>query len=278
MSADVTSSGLQIYAALAGCRETAGRCNLISTGLCEDSYTHAIDRMNEILPPAERVTNRKNFKKAMVAAIYGSKKAPRDFLSTAQYEVFPRVMVELFPGIERLRKLITGCWNSGAKSHKYTMLDDVVCDHPVRIDVDYTITLDQLPVFLPTPPKGEEESRDYANNPERRLVYYYRCKQNLPSQRSTPLAPRIIHSIDAYIARQVVLRADFDVIHVHDRFFTLPDNIPKVQQLYREILAEIAQSNLLSDILSEITGRYVEVKKDSADLHVDILASVYAVA
>jgi hypothetical protein len=76
----------------------------------------------------------------------------------------------------------------------------------------------------------------------------------------------------------VVLRADFDVIHVHDRFFALPDNIPKVQQLYREILAEIAQSNLLSDILSEITGRYVEVKKDSTDLHVDILASVYAVA
>jgi hypothetical protein len=212
--------------------------------------------MNEILPPEERVTNRKNFKKAMVAAIYGSKKAPRDFLSTVQYEVFPQVMVELFPGIERLRKLITSCWNPTAARHKWTMSDDVVCDIPVRINVDYTITLDHL------------------ND----LEYKYRCKQNMPSYRNTPLAPRIIHSIDAYIARQVVLRADFDVIHVHDRFFALPDNIPKVQQLYREILAEIAQSNLLSDILSEITGRYVEVKKDSTDLHVDILASVYAVA
>ncbi len=49
----------------------------------------------------------------------------------------------------------------------------------------------------------------------------------------------------------------------------------KAQETYREILAEIANSDLLSDILSEIAGKYVPVTKHSTDLAKDILNSEY---
>ena len=43
----------------------------------------------------------------------------------------------------------------------------------------------------------------------------------------------------------------------------------------KDIMAEIARSDLLSDILSEISGKYVPVTKLSNDLVKDILNSDY---
>ena len=48
-----------------------------------------------------------------------------------------------------------------------------------------------------------------------------------------------------------------------------------VARHYREIMAEIADSDLLADILSEITGETVSINKMSDDLSNDILNSEY---
>jgi hypothetical protein len=66
-----------------------------------------------------------------------------------------------------------------------------------------------------------------------------------------------------------------DLVHIHDCFVFSPDYLQVVQQTYREILAEIANSDLLSNILSEISGTYVPVTKLSIDLAKEILNSEY---
>jgi hypothetical protein len=66
-----------------------------------------------------------------------------------------------------------------------------------------------------------------------------------------------------------------ELVHIHDCFVFSPNYLQIVCQTYREILAEIANSDLLSDILSEISGKYVPVTKHSTDLAKEILNSQY---
>ena len=100
----------------------------------------------------------------------------------------------------------------------------------------------------------------------------------MPSRKSTSLVPNIIHSVDAYVAREMVRRCPFDIVHIFDCFYFYPDNMDEASRIYREILADIAQSDLLADILSEISGKNISIAKDSDDLHIDILASKYAIS
>ena len=106
-------------------------------------------------------------------------------------------------------------------------------------------------------------------------TFTYRYQKQEASKNFRSLVPNVVHSVDAYIAREMVRRTPFDLVHIHDCFVFEPDHLQEVCQTYREIAAEIAQSDLLSDILSQLAGRYTPVKKISDDLHLDILNSSY---
>ena len=66
-----------------------------------------------------------------------------------------------------------------------------------------------------------------------------------------------------------------ELAHIHDCFIFSPDYLQVIIQNYKEIMAEIARSDLLSDILTEISGKHVKVTKLSNDLAKDILNSKY---
>ena len=78
---------------------------------------------------------------------------------------------------------------------------------------------------------------------------------NVATSRATALGVNIIHSVDAYIARQMVLRNDFAVWPIHDGFSCLPNNVPAMRQTYKNILSDIAESRLLEDMIQQITGQ-----------------------
>ena len=69
---------------------------------------------------------------------------------------------------------------------------------------------------------------------------------------SRALAPNVIHSIDAYIAREVIRRANFEIHFIHDSFGVHPKNVDALRALVREVYAEVADSNILIDILSQL--------------------------
>jgi hypothetical protein len=66
------------------------------------------------------------------------------------------------------------------------------------------------------------------------------------------------------------------MITVHDAFFFPPQHFTAIKSLYRQILAEIADSDLFADILTEIAGQPITIPKTS--LAEDILASEYAIS
>lgn len=77
-----------------------------------------------------------------------------------------------------------------------------------------------------------------------------------------------IHSLDAYICREVVKRLhskDIEVSPIHDSFGVHPNNCDELRRVYRELLAEIYESDTLTNLLKEITGKDINVDIPAAN-------------
>jgi len=182
MFLDATASGLQIMAVLSGCLKTARHVNLINTGRREDVYTEVASEMSLLLDPSEQVI-RVDVKKPVMTHYYN--KTRQDTLSDVQQEAFYLVLAESFEGAEAVKDVINEYWDPGALEHKWTLPDGHVSRVKVTDMVSTRIEVDEL---------------DHT-------TFTYRFEVNHPSIISTSLVPNIIHSVDVYIAREVVRRA-----------------------------------------------------------------------
>lgn len=265
MFMDATASGLQIMACLSNCKSTATATNLVYNGKRNDPYTMVSDEMVRRLPhspmfegltPAEV---RSLVKKPIMTYFYNSITNPISIFGkdTPEYKTFLAVLNDLFGGAVAVMNIINSKWNPTATYHEWTLPDGHVAHVKVVEQVDTRIEVQEL-----------EVASSFA----------YRFYPNQPSKVSTSLAPNIIHSIDAYIAREVVRRCPFDVAHIHDAFTCHPNHMPVVMATYRTILSEISSSNLLADILSQIVDQPVILQKYDYDLSTAILSSQYALS
>jgi len=244
MFLDATASGLQIMACLSGCYQTARQVNLVDTGNREDVYTSVAKQMNALLPVQEHV-NRALIKKPVMTHYYC--KMDQDTLSEAQKEVFYQVLKNSFTGAEEVKDLIQSFWNPTVLEHKFTMPDGHVVICKVKEMETARIEIDEL----------------------NHTRMSFRFEANQPSIISSSLMPNVIHAVDGYIAREMVRRANkrnFNLAHIHDSFCASPKYMNIVRQNYINILCEIADSNLLADILSEISGKEIIIDKTTNDL------------
>ena len=87
--------------------------------------------------------------------------------------------------------------------------------------------------------------------------------------------------IDGWVVREMYRRAHaqgFEILTVHDAFWCSPNHMNKLRQNYIDILCEIADSDMLGDILREITSSTEVLKKYSNDLSKYIRESEYALS
>ena len=80
----------------------------------------------------------------------------------------------------------------------------------------------------------------------------------------------------ALITQAMLSHKPFPLVTVHDDFKAHPNNINQVCQHYREIMAEIADSNVLDDLLSQLHGVLGQYPKLSFNLGDKIRKSRYA--
>ena len=254
MGIDSTSSGIQLMAVLSGCKETARYTNLVDSSKRYDVYTEVLNVMNESLDTNNIVT-RKACKRSLMTHYYNSKSTPKSLMNEQQLEVFYKSLEGMLPGAEDVMNVINSAWNYEGTEHSWTMPDGHKVIVPVVEPKDYII-----------------EDSELGSIP-------FRCYEKTPSENFRSLSPNILHSIDAYVAREMIRRCDFQMVHIHDNFLCSPDHIQDMCRIYREILADIAQMDLLQHILREISGNHSYVyHKFSDDLHVDILNSSYALS
>ena len=267
---DACSSGYQIMAALSNCHTTAAQCGLIDTGHREDAYMNLTHEMNRILPKADHIVigndpdkvSHADIKSAGMKVPYGSKKVPKDILieDSPQYNAFYQAIFNIVPGTMDVLKSTLGLWQPYALHHKWTLPDGHVAYVPIMTEVDKKIEIDEL---------------DHA-------TFTHRIYINEGTERGLSLAANIIHSIDAYIMRQMVKmanKAGFHLLCIHDAFHAHPNYCNQVRYFYREILAQIADMNLMQDIAREITGNQrIVYNKLGSGLAKEIRFSNYALS
>ena len=88
---------------------------------------------------------------------------------------------------------------------------------------------------------------------------------------STEHLQKLMGIIDGMLVYQ-----PFELVTVHDEFRAHANNCNHVRWVYREIMAEIAESDVLSDLLTQITGTPGTFNKLSFNLPAQIRASNYS--
>ena len=249
MSLDATSSGLQVMAALSGCEATATQVNMVDPDQRVDVYNTIANEMNLQL---SKPVSRKIVKQVAMTHFYNSRAEPKKLLSAEELKVFYTVIDGFLPGAEQVMDAINECWDPQATSHEWIMPDD----HHVYV-----------PVVEPI--NGVYSDEQFGDIP---LRWLHQTK----SDNYRSLCPNIIHSVDGYVAREMIRRCNFQLSHVHDCFVFNPNHLQHVTMTYREIMAEIASSDLMEDILRQITGNSAwQFTKMSYNLDTKILNSSY---
>ena len=152
------------------------------------------------------------------------------------YEFITGVMEDLAPAAMTLMNLIYA-FNDENKTHYEWVMPDM-----------FKISYDAMQVFTS---KGF-----YVDIAEERTVSVS-IEAELPynTKYSRSLAPNIVRSVESYIAREVVRRADFPISLVHDSYGVKECDVPAVNQLVKEVMADVNEMDLLKSILTQLNPK-----------------------
>lgn len=168
------------------------------------------------------------------------------------YNIFMQSVNDVIPGFESIMNWTNSLWNKHWTEKTFTMPDGFV--------VTIKPTDETWSLFKPL---GMFEVKAKVSGVEKQ-------------KKTLLLYVSIIHATDAYIAREVVRRCPFVVLTIHDAFRCLPNNANQMKQTYLQVLAEINDSTLLENIITEITGESTSLIK--GDLNsADIINAKYAI-
>lgn len=205
--------------------------------------------------------DRSEIKAALMQAGYGQREAgtknqlEEDLGSKYNdeiFDVFVQAVDEVVPGFYRIMNFVNELWNKDWENVSFTMPDGhvVVVKPTSSVWADFTL-FDQLQIKAKVGGVSKEKKA---------LILYV----------------SIIHAVDAWIAREVIRRADFDIITIHDAFRCHMNNADRMQEIYTEVLAELNEMRLLEDILEEVLHTTVETIQGDLESS-DILETKYAI-
>jgi len=257
MGLDATASGIQVMAAMSGCRSSAKAVNLIDTGNREDVYDSVGNEMTDLIG---RQIERDTIKKPIMTYFYGSRAVPQQIFGEGKaLTAFYNALENQLPGPSELMKLFQSHWDPNATDYQWAMPDGHVVHVPVSVKEDKGLEIDEA---------------DH-------LRFTYRAEVVKPQHQGLALAANIVHSVDGWICREMVKGANakgFYLATIHDCFYAHPNHMDMVRQLYREAMASVASMNMVTAILSQISGRTIPYHKLSSGLDQDILFSEYALS
>lgn len=238
MALDSTNSGVQIMSLLTLDSFSASACNLIFTGKREDLYQSVLNQLKGVK------LSRQQIKEVIIPMLYGSKMAPSEAFGegTKQERAFIAAVEAAVPALSDCRDIITDCWDSDAKFHSWVLPDGHTAYCPVLESFDYKVEAEEL---------------------SERFTFVQ--KEVEPSTNSTSLLANVIHSLDAYIVREMVRRLyklGIQLGVIHDSFWASPIHMQVVRETYLQILVEMVHMDLLNDIVFQLTGEKDTIEYD----------------
>ena len=251
---DCRNNNLQVYALLGSDEKVGARVGLVAEEL-EDLRNTLAARLNNWIQKDVFI---KDTVKHLVMIMYygGMEKQLLDSLSTIQdderyagkytirdlvpddkkeglYNFICDVMEELAPAAMKLMNLIYAFNNENQTRYTWTMPDGFVVDY------------ETASVF-----KNKGYYVDISQGITHSISIEAQMPHNTKFNRS--LAPNIVRSVESYIAREVVRRADFPISLVHDSYGVKECDVAAVNLLVKEVMADVNDMSLLADILVQL--------------------------
>lgn len=226
---DSCNSGCQIMSAL-----TRDEDGLRMTGMIEnkryDFYTEVYKVFKERTNSSENI-ERKHLKKSVMTSFYGSKQKPKQVLGKHNYPIFVEIMEEMTEGAWTLRNLLIDEWNPNVSIQEWILPDGYNAYCPVEVEVEKTFIYQDIPIN-------------------------YKVKENKPSESGLSNAANVVHSVDGYIAREVIRRCKYDV---HQLNYVLHLEYTLTNKLNQESIEPISiEERAKLGVLGELIHLYEE--------------------
>lgn len=187
---DATCSGVQIMSVLTGCIAGAKATGLVDPDRRADAYTDLNECMNGLLGGGFSVP-RKHTKQALMTSCYGSKKVPKVLFGegTEELNAFYEAVEIVAPGAWELLQDLLASWQPFALSHAWKLPDGFDAKVKVMVKETTRIEVDEL---------------DHST-----FTYEYYVNEGEKTGRAN--VANVIHSIDAFILRELLRRCNYDV-------------------------------------------------------------------
>ena len=224
ISLDATSSGLQILSVLTCDERAAALCNIINIGSRADAYTTVYKHMLNALGDDNKQIKREHVKKAIMTALYGSEATPKRVFGEGRYlEQFHKSMEELAPGAWELNKFFLDIWDETKEEYSWILPDNFHVHCKVEDKVSETFNL---------------------------FGGYYATTKTVqaPTKKGRFLGANTVHSIDAFILREIIRRSNYDVNKVE--YISIMEPVKVIEnektQMVRTLLSLYEKSGFLS--------------------------------
>ena len=262
MDLDACNSGVQVMSVLGKDIASANASNVLGQNR-NDVYTTILENLNGISLTRQQV------KDATIPALYGSIAEPKKLLGedTPEYNAFQKALGKAVPVLKNLSEVFKYVWNSEAEYHTWTTPDGHVVRCPSTEVVSTKLSTEWF--------NGSDSITTSIN---------LEWKKVQPSENHIPLLVNYIHSYDGYIVREMIRRANqqgFQVAHIHDSFWAMPQYMNHVRWNYICILSELAREDHLNRNIEEINPNFrkkyglITYKKEEQDMWKHILDSEY---
>ena len=190
---DACCSGMQIMSAITGCLSGARATGLVDPNRRADAYTEQTQRMQVILGNDFNVS-RADAKASLMTSFYGSKEQPKLIFGedTQELAAFYQACMEMAPGAYELLQELLDTWQPYALVHAWKLPDGFDARVKVMKKEECRIEVDEL---------------DHAS-----FTYEYYVNQG--SKNGLSNVANVVHSIDAFILRELVRRCNHHGLNI----------------------------------------------------------------
>ena len=186
---DAACSGVQLMSVLTGCMVGAEATGLVDPNKRADAYSECTNNMQMVLGTSFHV-ERADAKDALMKSMYGSTAVPERIFGedTPELAAFYKAAEMTAPGAWALLQELLAAWQPYALVHEWQLPDGFEAKVKVMNTKEIRIEVDEL---------------DHAS-------FTYAFEQNVGSKKGLSLAANTIHSVDAYVARTMHRRLNYD--------------------------------------------------------------------
>lgn len=273
MYVDCSNQALQCYAVLTGDLKTAEVCNLAGNKNRADGYQMLADSINSHF--SEPFITRSDTKKPMMTTLYGKQKAWESMINKLE-ENLEDVDISSSYFSDKIDKIFKDSMDDIAQNAMRAMakIQDL---NNEKIGTYYWSLPDGFKVRYDVKSENKIKAERTTKNGIK-IKIEDTISEYKPNKFNAGMAPNVIHSVDAYICREVIKRFEGFITTIHDAYAVHYNYIDDLISIYKDIMIEILESELLNDIMLSISGdrSYVPLIKSKTLNKFHIRKSEYA--